>query len=465
MRALAAAARWEEKPTLPDQAALYRTLQEMPSQEGVVAEAQAAVGAPAKTLEATFSRPYQMHGSIGPSCAVGLLEDGKLTVWSHTQGVYPDRDAIAEMLGMPLAQIRVVHVEGSGCYGHNGADDAAADAALIARALPGRPVRVQFMREQEHAYEPYGPAMVTKMRGGIDASGKIVDWSYELWSNPHGTRPGPAGALLPARYLERAFAPEAAELRISRNGNADRNADPPYTLPNKRVIWHFLPDMPLRVSALRALGAYANVFSVESFMDDLALEAGADPVEFRLRHLEDPRARDVVALAAEKFGWPGDKPAAGRGRGFAYARYKNSAAYLAIAVEAEVEQETGRIRVVRAVAAIDSGEIMNPDGIRNQTQGGVLQAISWTLYEAVTFDRTRITSVDWASYPILRFASVPDIVEVHIVERPGEPFLGTGEAAQGPAAGALGNAVRNAIGKRLYDLPFTRERVKQAIGA
>ena len=464
MRALAAACRWEETPTLPEPAQLYRTMQSMPSQEGVVAEVHDAAPAAAKTLEAAFTRPYQIHGSIGPSCAVGLFQDGAMTVWSHTQGVYPDREAIAEMLALPPEKVRVVHMEGSGCYGHNGADDAAADAALIARAVPGRPVRVQWMREQEHAFEPYGPAMVTKVRGGLDASGKIVDWNYELWSNSHSTRPGPAGALLPARHLATPFEPQTPKLNISRNGNGDRNADPPYAFPSKRVIWHFLPEMPLRVSALRALGAYANVFSVESFMDDLALEAGADPVEFRLGHLEDPRARDVVTLAAEKFGWSNAALPAGRGRGFGYARYKNSAAYLAVALEAEVDRETGRVRVVRAVSAIDSGEIVNPDGIRNQTEGGILQSISWTLYEAVTFDTTRITSIDWASYPILRFGSIPDSVEVHIVERPGEPFLGTGEGAQGPTAAALGNAVRSAIGKRIADLPFTRERVKLAMG-
>jgi CO/xanthine dehydrogenase Mo-binding subunit len=221
--------------------------------------------------------------------------------------------------------------------------------------------------------------------------------------------------------------------------------------------------MPLRVSALRALGAYANVFSIESFVDELAVAADTDPVDFRLRHLDDPRARDVVTKAAEEFGW-GQALPAGRGQGFGYAQYKNSAAYCAVAMEAEVEPETGRVRVVRAVAAIDSGEVVNPDGIRNQTEGGIIQSISWTLYEQVTFDDTRVTSLDWSSYPILRFASVPDSVEVHIIDRPGEKFLGTGEAAQGPAAGALANAIRNATSKRLYSLPFTRERVREAIG-
>jgi nicotinate dehydrogenase subunit B len=221
--------------------------------------------------------------------------------------------------------------------------------------------------------------------------------------------------------------------------------------------------MPVRVSALRSLGAYANVFALESTIDELAVMAKADPVEFRLKHLEDPRAQAVVKLAAERFGWTKEM-ASSHGKGFAFARYKNHAAYLALAIEVQVEHETGRSRVVRAVAAIDSGQAVNPDGIRNQTQGGIIQAISWTLYEAVTFDRTRITSIDWSSYPILRFASVPDSIEIHVINQPGQPFLGTGEAAQGPTAAAVANAIRNAIGKRLYDLPLTRQRVKAALG-
>jgi CO/xanthine dehydrogenase Mo-binding subunit len=404
-----------------------------------------------------------MHGSIGPACAVALFENDVLTIWSHTQGVYPDREAIAEMLAMPVNKVRCIHMEGSGCYGHNGADDAAADAALIARALPRRPVRVQWMREQEHAWEPYGPAMLIRASASLDGNGKIASWKYDLWSNTHSTRPGPAGALLAARHLERGFAPEPAKLNISPAGNGDRNAVPLYGIPNLQVQWHFIPDMPLRVSALRALGAYANVFATESVMDELAIAADADPVEFRLRHLDDKRARDVVEIAADRFGWTSTKLSPDHGRGLGFARYKNLAAYLAVIVEVKAERETGRIRVIRAVAAIDSGEIVNPDGIRNQTEGGIIQATSWTLYESVSFDKMRITSVDWSTYPILRFGSVPEIVEVHVVERPGEPFLGTGEAAQGPVAAAIGNALRHAVGVRLYDIPFTRDQLMRAM--
>jgi CO/xanthine dehydrogenase Mo-binding subunit len=236
-------------------------------------------------------------------------------------------------------------------------------------------------------------------------------------------------------------------------------------LPSARVISHFLPEMPLRVSALRGLGAYMNIFSLESFMDELAQAAETDPVEFRLRHMTEPRARDVITMAAERFGWTSsnDLPK-GHGRGFAFARYKNLGAYLALAIEVKVAHETGQARVIRAVAAVDSGEAVNPDGIRNQIEGGILQSLSWTLYERVTFDETQITSRDWSSYPIMRFASVPESVEVHVIDRPGQPFLGTGEAAQGPAAAAVGNAIAHAIGARLRDLPLTRDRIKAAIG-
>jgi CO/xanthine dehydrogenase Mo-binding subunit len=227
---------------------------------------------------------------------------------------------------------------------------------------------------------------------------------------------------------------------------------------------HFLPTMPLRVSALRALGAYVNVFSIESFMDELALAARADPVEFRLRHLDDPRARDVVTAAAERFGWSAFKKAPGRGRGFAFARYKNLAAYCAIAVEAEVEHETGRTRLVRAAAAVDAGQAVNPDGMINQVEGAILQSASWTLYESVSFDDTRITSIDWSTYPILRFDAVPDRIDVHVIDRPGQPFLGSGETGQGPAGAALANAIADATGKRFRDLPLTRQRIKAAIG-
>jgi len=354
-------------------------------------------------------------------------------------------------------------MEGSGCYGHNGADDAGADAALIASALPGRPVRVQWMREDEHTWEPYGSVMVSTARARLDGA-NVVDWQYEVWSPTHNMRPGPAGQLAAAQSLETPFTPPAPKPIPLPTGGGNRNAIPPYTFSNARVLHHFVPTSPLRVSALRALGAYHNVFATESFMDELALAAKIDPVDFRLRNLEDPRARDVVAACAERFGWSQYRRVRGRGRGFGYARYKNLAAYCAVAIEIEVDRESGLIRPIRVVSAIDSGEAVNPDGIRNQTEGGIIQSISWTLYEAVTFDRTRITSKDWSTYPILRFSNVPESIDVHIITRPGLPFLGTGEAAQGPTAAAIANAVADALGVRVRELPFTRARVKAAVG-
>ena len=464
MRALAHAAVWEEQPSLPAQSDLYAYIQRLPSQDTVISGGTAAPSFGAGTIAANYSRPYQMHAAIGPSCAVGLLQDGILTIWTHSQGVYPLRTAIAEMLRMPADQVRCIHMEGAGCYGHNGADDAAADAALIASALPGQPVRVQWMREDEHAWEPYGSAMVSSVKARVDAGGNVAEWQYDVWSNTHQTRPGPAGYLAPAWHLQMPFTPPPPKEVPQPAGGGDRNAIPLYKFPNARVIHHFIPTMPLRVSALRALGAYMNIFSIESFMDELARAAGVDAVDFRLRYLDDPRAREVIVSAARHFGWSRYQRQQGRGRGFAFARYKNVAAYVATAFEVEVERESGRVRVVRAVAAVDSGEAVNPDGMRNQIEGGILQSLSWSLYEAVTFDHIRITSSDWGSYPILRFQGLPDSVDVYVINRPGQPFLGTGEAAQGPTAAALANAVADATGARIRDLPLTPARVKAAIG-
>ena len=466
MRALAATARWQETVRLPDQNNVADVLLTLPSRDYAIFERNDSSVIGSKTIEATYTRPYQSHGSVGPSCALAQLVDDQMTVWTHTQGVFPDRQAIAEMLGMPQDKVRCIHAEGSGCYGHNGADDAAADAALIARALPGTPVRVQWMREQEHAWEPFGPAMVTKLKAALGADGKIADWNFEVWSNTHSMRPGGAGALLAAQHMAQAFKPPPPKPLPLPEGGGDRNAIPLYSFPNAKVVHHFIPDMPLRISAMRSLGAYHNVFSIESFMDELALLAGADPVAFRLAHLQDARGREVIEKAAHEFGWAKDqKPAPQRGFGFAFARYKNLAAYCAIASEVEVNQETGRARLIRAVAAVDSGQVVNPNGLINQIEGAIVQSTSWTLYESVSFDDVRITSIDWQTYPILRFNAVPERIDVHIINRPGLPFLGSGETGQGPAAASLANAIANATGKRLRHLPLTRQRIKTAIDA
>ncbi len=395
---------------------------------------------------------------------MGLFASGALTVWTHSQGVYPLRNALAQLVNLPQEKVRCIHVEGAGCYGHNAADDVAADAALLALALPGRPVRVQWMREQEHSWEPYGSAMLTNVRAALDERGRIASWDYTVRSSTHSTRPGGAGNLMAAWYRATPIPQPVPKPLPLPEGGGHRNALPLYEIPNARILYDFVRAMPLRVSALRSLGAYMNIFSIESFMDELARARGADPVEFRLRHLADPRARDVITAATERFGWSRFPRKPGTGRGFAFARYKNLGAYAAIAAEVSLDHETGRVRLVRATAAVDSGQAVNPDGIRNQIEGGILQSASWTLYESVSFDRTRITSRDWSSYPILRFPAVPDSVEVHVIDRPGQPFLGTGEAAQGPTAAAIGNALADAAAVRVRELPMTTERVKAAIG-
>jgi len=415
--------------------------------------------ADAHTLRARYSRPCLMHGSIGPSCAVALWEDDSVTVWTHSQGVHPLRKALAELLGLALERVRCVHVEGAGCYGHNGADDVAADAALVARAAPGQPVRLQWMREQEHGWEPLGSAMIVELSASLGAEGRIVGWQHDVWSNTHSTRPTTAGGLLAGAEVDPPFeAPKPRPIPMP-EGGAARNANPVYALPNARGILHFVERMPVRVSALRGLGAQMNVFAIESFMDELAEAAGVDPVAFRLAHLLDERAAEVVTMAADRFGWQ----ARGRGTGFAFARYKNLASHCAVALEARVDRDTGEIHVPRVVAAVDSGEAVNPDGIRNQIEGGIVQSLSWTMREAVGFEATHRTSFDWSAYPILRFPAVPGRIEVHVIDRPGRPFLGAGEAAQGPAAAALANAVAHALGLRLRDMPLSPERIRAAL--
>jgi len=461
VRALRARAKWEEKAKLPRD--IYATLPQLASEDTVIAGADTPPPS-GRVIEAEYRRPYQIHGSIGPACAVARYENNSLTVWTHSQGVYPLRGALAELMAMAPERIHCVHMEGAGCYGHNAADDVAADAALIARQVPGKPVRVQWMREDEHAWEPFGPAMLSKARATLDGSGNVSGWQYDVWSNTHSSRPGKAGELAAGLSVAKPFEPSPPRPIPQPEGGGDRNAIPLYKFPS-RVTHHFIAEMPLRVSALRALGAYMNVFSIESFMDELAAAAKADPVEFRLRQIDDPRARDVIRLAAERFGWDKYQKQNGRGRGFAFARYKNLAAYCALAMEVNVEREAGDLRVLRVVAAVDSGEAVNPDGIKNQIEGGILQSVSWSAFEAVMYNDTRITSRDWGTYPILRFSHVPQSLEVHVIDRPGQPFLGTGEAAQGPAAGALANALAHATGVRVRELPFSPGRLRAVLSA
>ncbi|WP_224364823.1 xanthine dehydrogenase family protein molybdopterin-binding subunit [Hyalangium versicolor] len=455
---LARAARWRELASLPVDP--YAWLLAQPAQDIVIQDTPRADGsAPVRTLEASYRRPYQMHASIGPSCAVAEWDGEVLSLHSHTQSIFETTEAIAKMLGVPKEKVQGQHMNGAGCYGHNGADDAAADAALLAHALPGRAVRVQWSRQDEHTSEPYGPAMVTRVRAGVDAKGNVLDWAYELWSTSHGMRPsGDPGNLLAGQSLASPFSAPTPKNGGPPNYAADRNAIPLYAFPGQKVTTHFITQLPVRTSSHRALGAYANVFSIESFMDELAYEAHADPVEFRLRQLRDERAKAVISKAAERFGWSSWSRSPQRGRGIAFARYKNLASYCAVCLEVHVDPETHVVKVLRAVLAADAGEVVNPDGLTNQLEGGLIQSLSWSLKEAVQYDAHRILSRDWSSYPILTFSEVPP-VEVEIIDRPGEPFLGAGEASQGPTPAALANAIFDATGLRVRELPMTPERL------
>jgi len=456
-------ARWEEKTTLPETTDPRFLLKEVTEDEVISEKRDAAAAARgAKTLEAEYTRPYIAHAALGPSCAVARFENGRYTVWTHSQGIYPLRNDLAGVLGVDKERIAVIHMDGAGCYGHNGADDAALDAVLLARAVPGRPVRVQWTREDEFMWEPYGPAMVVKLKAALDSAGNITDWNEDIWSNSHSTRPSGLGGinLLAAWHLAQPFKPSPPRNPPLPGGGSHRNAIPIYEFPNQRVTNRLVKRMPVRVSALRALGATANIFAIESFMDELAAAAGADPVEFRLRHLKDPRARAVIETVAAKAGWrKGEKGDGARGRGVGFARYKNGACYLAVIAEIVAGND---IAVKRVWAAIDAGLVINPDGLINQTEGGIIQATSWALKEAVRFDRSRILTSNWDDYPILTFEESPQ-VEVTVINRPELPPLGAGEGQQGPTAAAIANAICNAMGVRLRDMPFTRERVLAAL--
>jgi len=418
------------------------------------------------TLQSLFESPYRMHGAIGPSAALALSEDDRLSIWTHSQGIYNLRESLAEALNMKVDAVRVFHVPGAGCFGHNGADDVALDAALVARAIPDRPVLLKWSREDEHAWEPYGSCMAMELCASLESGGKVVAWSQETYSDTHSTRPypGPNGMgparLLATQHLAQPLAEPVSQPSMGRHQGIHHNLDPLYTFPKRRLVKHLVRDLPLRTSALRSLGAYANVFAIESFMDELAEAAGVDPVEFRLRQLADERAKAVLEAAAERMGWDKTEPAPGHGRGIAFAQYKNAKAYLAIGMELEVT-DAAEVHLRRAVIAADAGQVVDPGGLTAQLEGGVLQAASWTLYEEVRFDRDGITSRDWESYPILRFDNVPEI-ETVLMDRSGEPFLGVGEATPGPTAGAIANAIRGATGLRLYRLPFTPDAIRAA---
>jgi nicotinate dehydrogenase subunit B len=456
LKAIRKSATWSAGATLPDESALAEWLKAQPAEPTII-DNKTASGTVEKTrtMRRQYSRPYLAHASIAPSCAMAQWTQDRVQVWTHSQGVYFLRADLALVLKLPIENITVEHMEGAGCYGHNGADDVALDAVLLAKAAGGRPVRVQWSRQDEMSQAPFGAAMAIKIEADLDAQGEIIDWRHSIWSNGHTARPGRAAqpALLAATELANPHPRYIATNPPQANGGgADRNSIPLYDFPSWRIECHRLLTMPIRTSALRTLGAQGNVFAIESFLDELATERGEDPVAFRLRHLRDTRAQDVIRAAARRANWKPDKRT-GVGYGVGFARYKNTGAYCAVVAEVEGAED---ISVKRLTIAVDVGEAINPDGVANQIEGGAIQATSWVLKERVRFDKERITSNTWSAYPILRFSEVPE-VQVELIARPDMEPLGAGEAAHGPVTAAIANAVFDALGVRVRNLPITRD--------
>jgi nicotinate dehydrogenase subunit B len=413
-----------------------------------------------RRIATEIERPYLTHASIAPSCAIALWRGDELEIHSHSQAVHDMRAPLAKALGIDPGKVVVIHAPGAGTYGHSGQDDVAYEAALLARTVPGRPVRVLWSRAADFSLAPLGPGAIVKAEAKVDADGRITAMSIQSQSQAHVSRPGRGGTLnlVAAERLTTPMAKGAAsDVPLARGGGADRNAIPLYAVPNIHVSKRVLRDLPYRTSALRALGGYANIFAIETLMDDVAAEIDTDPLQLRLAHLEDERAAAAIAKAAEMAGWPGPQ-VQGEGLGIGFCQYKNRSAYCAVVARVVCDE---RVRLTHAWAAVDAGEAINPDGIINQIEGGIVQSASWTLKERVNFEGDAVTTQDWEAYPILRFSEVPEI-EVSLTVRPELPALGVGEAATGPTAAAIGNAVYRALGIRVRALPITRDALLAA---
>ena len=424
-----------------------------------------ALSAPApgmRALAASYRWPIQTHGSIGPSCGVADVRADRATVWSSSQNTHGFQTTCARLLGLERDRVRVIYLDGAGSYGPNGADDAAAEAALLSKTL-GKPVRVQWTRQEEHGLDPKGPAQLLELRAAVDADGEVAAWETQAWL-PIATANLPN---IPLLSLDAAGIPQTPGRST---GLIYQNVDPPYTMPNVNAVVHWIPDAPLRTSAIRAPGKVANTFAVESFVDEVAALARVDPVEFRLRRLTNPRGLEVLRRLTARMGWqprPSPRPvdpkaAVLTGRGIAYIHYKHEETLVAMGMEVAVERATGRIRVTRVVCAQDCGLMINPDCVQSQLEGNIIQTLSRTLHEEIVYDHNGVTTVDWASYPILIFPEVPAL-EFELIQRLDQPPLGVGEAASTPVPAALGNAVFDATGVRLRTVPFRADRVKAAL--
>ena len=457
-------ASWSAGEAMPDENNLAGFLKAQPVESTVIdTRTPSNPGKAARTIKRQYTRPYIAHASIAPSCAIAQWTGDRVHVWTHSQGVYLLRADMALVLKIPAENITVEHLEGAGCYGHNAADDVALDAVLLAKAAGGKPVRVQWSRADEMTHGPFGAAMAIEIEADLDAQNEIIAWRHSIWSNGHAARPGRGTqpTLLAGYELADPFPrPISGNPPQANGGGADRNSVPLYDFPSWKVESHRLLTMPVRTSALRTLGAQGNVFAIESFLDEIAAERGEDPVAFRLRHLRDERARDVIRAAAKLANWkPEKKP--GIGYGVGYSRYKNTGAYCAAVAEIEGDAD---IRVRKLWLAADVGEAINPDGVINQIEGGAIQATSWVLKERVRFDRSRITSASWTDYPILKFSETPQ-VEVEVIQRSEIDPVGAGEAAHSPVTAAIANAVFDGLGVRVRDLPITRDSLVAAMAS
>lgn len=475
---LTASCAWDDAPTLPGHDGLFAAMVAAPSQDFLVVDGvptsetipPAAEGARDSALQARFARPFQMHAALGPSCAVAVLEGDSLTVWSHSQGVFDLRNALAQDLEWPRAKLRVIHAEGPGCYGHNGSDDVALDACLLALRFPGRPVRVLWTREQEFIFEPYGTPMLMSVTADTDSQGNLAAWRQEVRGYTHLGRPQATedgtSTLLAAWERERPRPPFQPPASDGQWVGLHRNAAPQYRVPDKVVVKQFLPDQLLRVSAMRSLGAFANIFAIESVVEELAVAAGEDPFEFRLGQLDDERGRHVLRTLRARMARSRARAdaAPGQGWGIAYSRYKEKQTYAAVGMILDLDENSGEIRLREAFIAADAGQIVNPDGLSAQLEGGLIQAASWTLHEEVAFNRRGVTSTDWDTYPILRVSAAPR-VHTDLIRRQGFPVMGAGEAAMCPVPAAIANAVHNAAGIRMREMPFRPRRVLQALAA